>query len=433
MAPIQAPEAAPEPILARLVGLHPKLIDLSLGRILRLLAALGHPERRLPPVIHVAGTNGKGSVAAFLRAILEAHGKRVHVYTSPHLVRFNERIRVAGGIIDDAALAAALTRAERANAGEAITFFEITTAAAFLLFAETPADVAVLEVGLGGRLDATNVVERPAVTAITPVSIDHTDFLGATLEEIAGEKSGILKPATPAVIAAQEEAAEQVIAARAMLLSAPLFRYGREWQVEPAATGFRYSGGCTLELPPPALPGAHQFGNAGQAIACLEHLPGFALDARAVARGLAAVEWPARLQRLTRGPLVKALPSGWELWLDGGHNPGAAQALARHLARWGDRPLHLIYGMLASKDAAGYLAPLAPYVAGLEGVTIPGEANAMSADAAAAAARAAGIDAAPAAGPLAALTRIIADADGPARVLICGSLYLAGQVLRDNG
>ncbi|MSO71127.1 MAG: bifunctional folylpolyglutamate synthase/dihydrofolate synthase [Alphaproteobacteria bacterium] len=428
-----ASDAAPEPILARLGGLHPKLIDLSLTRIERLLAALDHPERKLPPVLHVAGTNGKGSVVAFLRAILEAHGKRVHVYTSPHLVRFNERIRVAGAIIDDERLAEALVRAERANAGAPITFFEITTAAAFLAFSETPADFTLLEVGLGGRLDATNVIEHPLVAAITPLSIDHTDFLGPTLAAIAGEKAGILKRGVPAVIAAQAPEAARVIDARAQSLGASLFRQGREWSVTPASGGFHYQGAGAYALPPPALPGAHQLGNAGQAIACVEHVPGLALDPGALARGLAAVEWPARLQRLARGPLVAALPPGWELWLDGGHNPGAGAVLATQFALWRERPLYLIYGMLTTKDAAGYLAPLAAFVAGLHAVTIPGESPSMSAQAAAAAARAAGIEAEVAENPSAALTKVMAKAKTPARVLICGSLYLAGWVLRDHG
>ena len=425
---------ATDAILARLARLHPKLIDLSLGRIERLLARLGDPQELLPPVVHVAGTNGKGSTVAFLRAALEAAGYKVHVYTSPHLVRFNERIRVAGRLIGDAALNAILEECEAANGDAPITFFEITTAAAFLAFARTPADVALLEVGLGGRLDATNVVARPAVTAITPVSMDHMHYLGDTLAAIAGEKAGILKPGVPAVIAPQAPEAEAVIEARAEAAGAPLRRAGREWRFAPREDGFRFEGTrWRLDLPGPALPGAHQIGNAATALACLEELHGLILPEAALRRGVQDAEWPARLQRLRSGRLAALLPPDWELWLDGGHNPAAGEVLARFADAWRDRPLHLVVGMLDSKDNAGFLRPLAPHVAAARTVAIPETPASLGAADLAAAARSVGIAAAPSAGIAAALADLAARTQGPARVLICGSLYLAGAVLRENG
>jgi dihydrofolate synthase / folylpolyglutamate synthase len=428
-----------EAVLSRLGGLHPKRIDavdgntLALDRIERLLAALGNPQDALPPVIHVAGTNGKGSTVATLRACLEAAGLRVHVFTSPHLVRFNERIRIAGVPIGDGVLADLLEECERANAGAPITFFEVATTAAFLAFARSPADVTLLEVGLGGRLDTTNVVARPAVTAITPISLDHQAFLGDTVAAIAGEKAGILKPGVPAVIGPQLDEAETVIEARSSALGAPLHRWQREWRSEPRAGGMRYEGErWRLDLPLPSLPGAHQILNAGVAIACLEQLVGFSLPASAIADGLPHIDWPARLQHLRRGPLLEMLPPGWELWLDGGHNPAAGEVLGTVAAGWQDRPFYLVVGMLNTKDAAGFLAPLAPYVRSLHGVTIPGEDNPLPAEAITAAARSVGI-AAQEAGSVEAALRDIIGRTRPGRVLICGSLHLAGIVLAENG
>lgn len=435
-------------VLDRLTRLHPKVIDLSLGRVERLLARLGHPEARLAPVVHVAGTNGKGSLLAFLRAMLEAAGKRVQVYTSPHLVRFHERIRLAGGLIDEAALIALLERCEAENGPEPITFFEVTTAAAFLAFAdeaasEAGADLLLLETGLGGRLDATNVVARPRLTAITPVALDHQQFLGPSLEVIAGEKAGIMKPGVTCVVGPQEPAALAVLEARAREIGAPLFVHGRDWHFTATPEGFRYEDANGVRaLPKPGLPGVHQLANAALAVACAAQLDEFGLDEAALADGVAKASWPARLQRLTRGPLVEALPEGWELWLDGGHNPAAGQALAETLTNWvqGDdgRPLDLVYGMLDTKVAAGYLEALAPLTHALQAVRIPGEAASLSAEAAAKHAAEAGIDAAPADSVLEAVQRLTAQAktsgDGPPhRILICGSLYLAGQVLRENG
>lgn len=432
-------EAAIERVLARLGGLHPKRIDaidsntLSLDRIERLLTALGNPQDRLPPVIHVAGTNGKGSTVATLRACLEAAGYHVHAYTSPHLVRFNERIRVAGNLIDDEALIALLDDCERANAGQLITFFEVATCAAFLAFTRTPADVTLLEVGLGGRLDTTNVVRRPAVTAITPVSLDHQAFLGPTIAAIAAEKAGILKPGVPAIIGPQTDEAEQVIEARAHVVGAPVHRWQREWSCERQDDGMRYTGSrWRLKLPLPSLQGAHQVVNAGIAITCLEQLPGFAATPEAISAGLRRVEWPARLQRLTRGPLVAMLPAGSELWLDGGHNPAAGEVLAGAASAWRDRPLDLVVGMLNTKDAAGFLGPLARHARALYAVTIPGEENPLPAEAIVAAAKSVGIRAKSALSIEAAIAAI-AGPEQTVRVLICGSLHLAGVVLSGNG
>ncbi|MBP7240464.1 MAG: bifunctional folylpolyglutamate synthase/dihydrofolate synthase [Amaricoccus sp.] len=411
------------------MGLHPKVIDLSLGRIERLLAALGHPERRLPPVVHVAGTNGKGSTVAMIRAGLEAAGGRVHVYTSPHLARFHERIRVAGELVAEERLVELIGRCEEANRGAPITFFEITTAAAFMAFAETPAEWCLLEVGLGGRLDATNVVERPALTVITPVSIDHQQYLGETVAEIAVEKAGILKPGAPCVVGPQPAAAWDAIVARAEAVGAPLVAEGQDWQVweEHGRLVYQDMRGL-LDLPRPALIGAHQVTNAGAALAALRAL---GADEAACEAAVTKAEWPARLQRLRRGPLVEAAGPGAEVWLDGGHNAAAGLALAEAVGRLPSRPLHLIVGMLRTKDVAGFLRPFAAIAASLQGVDIPGEAATLSASETVAAARDLGI-AAEAAPDLAAAVAHVARQAPEARILICGSLYLAGRALREN-
>jgi len=396
------------------------------------LAALGSPHQHLPPVIHVAGTNGKGSTLAFLRASLEAGGYRVHAFTKPHLVRFNERIRLDGTLIDELSLSALLEECESANGGRPITYFEITTAAAFLAFARTPADIVLLETGLGGRFDATNVVARPAATVITPVSLDHQHFLGHTVALIAGEKAGILKPGVVAVLGPQSEEGRAVLEARARALGAPLHRFGHEWQVEPVASGLHFRGKrWDVTLPPPGLFGRHQYDNAGAALACLEWLDDFPLDRAALAAGMRRVEWPARLQRLTRGPLVDLLPRTCELWLDGGHNQAGGEALARVAEGWGpEKPLGVVFGMLNSHDAEAFLRPLRPFVKALATVTIPGEPNALTAEAAAAAGRQAGMAATPYP-DIASAVGQVARAHG--RVLISGSLYLAGRVLGENG
>lgn len=409
--------------------LHPKVIDLTLDRVHRLLAALDHPERHLPPVIHIAGTNGKGSTQAMIRAGLEAGGDRVHAYTSPHLARFHERIRLAGELISEPALTALLDECVEANGGEEITFFEITTCAAFAAFARSPAEWTLLEVGLGGRLDATNVVDQPRLCIITPVSLDHESYLGDTVAKIAGEKAGIIKRGVPVIVGPQSPEGLEVIEARAARLGAPVLAFGQHWNVWEERGRLIYQDETgLLDLPLPNLPGPHQIQNAGAAIAAL----------RALGRGEAACEaavtravWPARMQRLKTGPLVDLAPQV-ELWLDGGHNPAGGEAVAATLARMPARPTHLICGMLNTKDVAGYMRPLAGHVTRLHAVSIPGEKNTLPAEATRDAARSVGIDAVTAPSVGAALAAITA-ADPQARVLICGSLYLAGAVLRENG
>jgi dihydrofolate synthase/folylpolyglutamate synthase len=421
-------------ILARLMTLHPKLIDLSLDRVVDLLDKLGNPHRRLPPVVHIAGTNGKGSVAAFMRAALESARYRVHAYTSPHLVRFHERVRLAGQLIDEDYLADCLQRCEDANGGAPITYFEITTVAAFLAFAETPADILLLEVGLGGRLDATNLIEKPAVTVVTPVSIDHQQFLGETLAEIAGEKAAIQKRGVASVIGPQPPEAAAVIEAWAARAGAPTFRFGRSFSVEATADGFVYSARSRLMLPRPALPGAHQIDNAATAIAALQRLKGFTITEMDLANGLMNAEWPARMQRLKTGPLVEMLPIGWELWLDGGHNAAAGEALAAHAREnWSDCPLRLVAGMLNNKQADHFLAAFAGLAAGARTVTIPGEPASFTAQETAAIATSKGLPAEPAADVASAIAAIVQHETAPTRILICGSLYLAGRILSENG
>jgi len=419
-------------VLERLTRLHPKVIDLSLDRIERLLERLGNPQERLPPVVHVAGTNGKGSTIAYLRAILEDAGNRVHVYTSPHLVRFHERICLAGRLIDESALVALLEECEEANGPEPITFFEITTAAAFLAFNRTPADVLLLETGLGGRLDATNVVEHPAVCCITSISMDHMQFLGETIEAIAFEKAGILKAGVPSVFGPQPPPVAAVLARCAADSRAIVYRAGREWHFRQEGEALIYNG---EPFPLPALPGRHQVENAAVALALLSLLervlPDLDITAGAKRAGLRKAQWPARLQRLARGPLVAALPPGCELWLDGGHNEGAGQVLAQQLDDWAAQDgaparTHLIYGMLNTKQAEAFLAPLAPRAASLQAVAVPGEANSFSAEEVAAKA--------PGAVARGSVMEAIRNLPQNARrVLICGSLYLAGRVLAENG
>ena len=416
-------------ILARMMALHPKIIDLTLDRVWRLLAALDHPEEKLPPVIHIAGTNGKGSTQAMIRAGLEAMGGRVHAYTSPHLARFHERIRLAGDLISEDYLTATLEECEAANGGIPITYFEITTCAALLAFARVPADWTLLEVGLGGRLDATNVVAKPRLTIITPVSVDHQQYLGETLPEIAGEKAGILKRGVPCVVGPQLPDGLEVIEARAEKLGAPLLVHGQHWHVfeERGRLIFQDENGL-LDLPLPTLPGPHQIDNAGAALAALRHLGAGEAACEAAVTG---AFWPARMQRLAHGPLVAAA-GGCELWLDGGHNPAGGEAVAATLARMPKKPTHLILGMLNTKDIAGYLRPVAAEAHGLTAVSIPGEANTLTAEDTQAAAANAGIEAGTAASVAEAVAAIAARDPG-ARILICGSLYLAGHILRENG
>jgi dihydrofolate synthase/folylpolyglutamate synthase len=429
-------------IVARLAALHPKRIDLSLDRVQRLLAALDHPEKKLPPVIHVAGTNGKGSTLAFLRAILEAAGKRVHVYTSPHLVRFNERYRLGavgeGVLVSDKELSATLEECEAANAGAPITVFEITTAVGMMLFARHPADVLLMEVGLGGRLDATNVIDNPIATIITRIAIDHTEFLGSTLEKIAGEKAGILKRGAPAIIAAQQREALTAIERQAAKLNVPLKIAGEDWTATEERGRLVYQDEAgLLDLPAPKLYGRHQFENAGLAIAALRAIKPFKISPAAYEAGMTKAEWPGRLQRLAQGKLVDLAPAGSELWLDGGHNPDGGRAIAAALADLEERvsrPLVLIVGMLANKDCAGFLSNFTGLARRLIAVPVPGAEKGKSAEAVADAARAIGLPATSRDNLNEALDAARKlDLDPPPRILITGSLYLAGDVLRENG
>ena len=428
--------------VARLTTLHPKLIDLTLDRMWRMLAALGDPQRQLPPVVHVAGTNGKGSTIAFMRAILEASGRRVHVYTSPHLVRFNERFRLGaereGRLVSDEELADALAECERVNAGAPITVFEITTAAALLLFSRHGADVLLLEVGMGGRLDATNVIDRPLASVITPVSFDHAEHLGDTLDKIAAEKAGILQPAVPAIVAAQPREALAAIERVAARAKAPVKIAGEDWTATEERGRLVYQDAAgLLDLPAPKLYGRHQFENAGVAIAALRTVGEIELAPTAFEVGMAKAEWPARMQRLAHGRLLALCPPGSELWLDGGHNADGARAVANALADLEERvsrPLVLVIGMLSSKDCESFLKNFTGLARRVVAVPIPRQEKSFSADAIADAARAVGIPAQSEGDLDTALTAIGRFALEPApRILIAGSLYLAGAVLDANG
>ena len=427
-----------EVVLNRLIGLHPKSIDLGLERMMGLLDRLGNPHRHLPPTIHVAGTNGKGSTSAFMRAMAEARGLKVHVYSSPHLVHFRERIRLAGSLVSNEDLVTALRRCEEANRGEPITFFEITTIAAFLLFSQHPADLLILEVGLGGRLDSTNVIEHPLACAIASIAHDHETFLGSDIKGIAREKAGIFKPGSPAVIAPQKDEVRDVLEEEARKAGAsPVFIGGQDWMSYEEHGRLIFQGETGLmDLPLPRLAGRHQLINAGLAIASLK-AGGLDISDAAIAEGLVAVQWPARLQRLTEGVLLEGLPEGAELWLDGGHNPGAGQALASALADLEDRapkPLHMIVGMLDTKDPSGFFSAFTGLAR--EIITVPVEMSDAGIEPVELARLAQGVGiAASAAGSLQdALKRIsLMSREHPPRILIGGSLYLAGAVLRDNG
>lgn len=435
-----APAPAPEftgrtgEVLQRLNHLYPALIDLSLGRLEALLARLGHPERKLPPVIHVAGTNGKGSTCATLRALGEAAGWRVHVMTSPHLVDVTERFRIAGKLVSEAELVATLEEIERVNDGAPITVFEVLTAAGFLLFARHPAELAIIEVGLGGRCDATNVLQHPAACIITSISRDHEAFLGDSLAAIAAEKAGIFKPGVPAVTGRQPAEVMQVLQAQAQDVGASLARRGVEWDIAPTTQQDNPTGLCltdeqgALNLPMPALAGPWQMENAGLAVEALR-LSGLTVP-EAAWQGVAQVQWPARMQRL-HGKLAALLPAGWELWLDGGHNPGAGAALAQELRNWSDRPLHLLVGMKQTKDASGFLGPVLPCADDVWAICEPEQHLALPVQAIV---EASGGKAHIGPTLAQALGALAAEADGqPARVLICGSLYLAGVALRQDG
>jgi dihydrofolate synthase/folylpolyglutamate synthase len=429
-------------LIARLSALHPRRIDLDLARMLRLLDRLDHPERKLPPVIHVAGTNGKGSTIAYLRAILEAAGLRVHVYTSPYLVRINECYRIGrtggGTLVGDDELRAALEHCERANTGLPVTIFEIETAAAFCLFAQHPADVVLLEVGLGGRLDATHVIDAPLATVITPISMDHTEYLGDTLTRIAGEKAAIIKRAVPVICAEQAAEAMAVIEQQARGEHAVLHAAGQHWHVNVERGRLVYQDDRGLmDLAAPRLFGRHQFDNAGLAIATLRALDALRIDAAAFEAGIVAAEWPARMQRLGSGALVDQAPPGCEIWLDGGHNAEGGRVAAAALGDLEERvsrPLVVIAGMMANKDAGAFLANFAGLTRHVMAVQIPGRDQAMPPERLADAARRLGmrveisesVEAA-----LHSLTALVYEV--PPRILITGSLYLAGHVLAVNG
>ncbi|NKD88074.1 bifunctional folylpolyglutamate synthase/dihydrofolate synthase [Haematospirillum sp. 15-248] len=433
---VSPPAVGPDRVLERLTALHPKAIDLSLDRMWSLLDRLGNPQNALPPVVHVAGTNGKGSTIATMRALLEAGGLRVHVYTSPHLVRFNERIVLSGSRITDQALSALLEEVEACNARQPITFFEVTTAAAFLAFSRVPADVVLLETGLGGRLDATNVVKKPSVTVLTSISLDHQAYLGDTVAAIAAEKAGIMRAGVPCISMKQKADVLPVLEFSASAIGAPILLQGRDFSGVMHDQSLVYTGlnGSVHALPAPVLPGGHQAHNTTLALAVIEHLGMVPSDVWG--RGLSRVVWPARLQHLVQGPLSDLLPKGWDLWLDGGHNPDAGLNLADHVCgQWQDRPLDLVIGMIDTKDEGGFLAPLARVASRIRTVPVHGSLAGRSPEHLAQVARSLGVeDTAACADVSAALASLAATAgDSLRRVLICGSLYLAGDVLARNG
>ena len=425
-------------ILERLLKLHPKLIDLSLSRLKKLLDSLGTPEENLPPIIHVAGTNGKGSTVATLAAIYKSAGYRVHIYTSPHLVRFTERIVVSGSEISKSYLEELLIECEDANNGESITFFEITTAAAMLAFSRNPADLLLLEVGLGGRFDATNVIETPTLSVITPVSMDHQDFLGKTIDEIAFEKAGILKPSVPAIIGPQTNEALNVIKRRALELGSSAYIFGEDWNISPANNQLIFKmGSKSCIVPRPNLLGDHQIQNAGCALASVKLLNGqFPVSPQEIDMGLVSINWPARLQKLKEGNLIENLLEDVEIWIDGGHNQDAAKAIASTLRDWRtasrEISIHMVFGALNNRCPQNFLQYFTNVIDTIRAVDIPGETNALSALEIETAARECGLKAYSAKGISPAITDIISNSGGKRRILICGSLYLAGAVLREN-
>jgi len=405
---------------------HPALagIDLSLDRMHRFLSMLGSPHKRLPPVIHVAGTNGKGSLIAYLQAIFEAAGYKVHRYISPHLVHFRERIVLAGREIENPQLESILKHVSALLPSQPATFFEATTAAAFLAFADAKADILLMETGMGGRLDATNVIEKPLLTAITPISFDHMEYLGNSISAIAAEKAGILRGGIYCIVGKQPDEAEKVIEEKATALGTPLYRYGKEWQIENAVY---HSPKRTLTLAP-SLAGRHQFDNAATAAACIDCLPQFAIKDEHIAQGLTKATWPARLQRLTRGGYIELLPKGVELWLDGGHNPQGGEVLGAWMKER-NLPVYLICGMIKGKDATAYLKHLAPHITEFYAIAIPGELQTRKAQEVEEAAKSIGIPAVSSPSIENALQTVAGRAKTPAIVCICGSLYLAGKVL----
>lgn len=432
-------------LLERLTTYYPRAIDPNLDRTFRLLHDLGNPHEKLPPVIHIAGTNGKGSTLAAIRAVSEASGMSCHVMTSPHLVSFHERLVLAGREITTEPLIDILLETERINAGQETTSFELTTAAGLLAFSRIPADLCLLETGMGGRLDATNVVANPLATVITVISLDHTQFLGTTLDAIAGEKAAIMKAGTPCIIGPQTSeglraGVMQVFEDKAADIGAPLYRHGYEWSYEATSQGFvLHTGTDTYDFPRPNLLGAHQIGNAATAAMTLltiqQHLPK-PLTATALDHGLTHIKWRARLQRLQSGELVAALPEGWELWLDGGHNDTGGQVLAEQATAWeaqDDKKLHLVMGMLNTKDPRVFLKYLGPHAASMHAIEIPNQPLSLKADELAIAAHdAVGYKISTSPSALDAIRHVVATCDQPGRILITGSLYLAGEILKAN-
>jgi len=398
-----------------------------------LLSKLGFPHHSLPPVIHVAGTNGKGSVIAMMRAALEAENYKVHVYTSPHLVKFNERICLAGKAIDDEALLELLEECEEKNHGAPITFFEITTCAALLAFSRIPADIVLLETGLGGRLDATNVINNPALTVITPISIDHQQYLGNSITDIAAEKAGILKSGVKCILAEQLPAVYDLISNRAKEIEAPLIVEKIDWKIKHKFDEFVINSLDKIrQLKPPSLQGQHQRHNAGVAVAALDHLKGYSISDEAIKKGFSEIEWPARLQQLQQGYLQKKVGNNFTLWLDGGHNVGAARIIGDWASKNEDFSLHLVLGMINTKDPKCFLQPLKEHIKSLYTVTIEGETSSWTKDELCNHAKAIGINAIPASNVLGAIEDIVKKENGPAKILITGSLYLAGKVLAEN-
>lgn len=422
-----------ETLLSGLANARIPTIDLSLERVLGLLKILGNPQQHLPPVLHVAGTNGKGSLLAYVRAIMEAAGYTVHRYSSPHLVKFNERILLAGSDISDDALLSLLRRVSTVCAEYPVTAFEATTALAFLAFAEVKADILLLETGMGGRLDATNVVERPVLTAITPVSMDHTEFLGSSLTAIAGEKAGILKPGVPCVVGPQDEEVNQLIACIAHKNNSKVIQYNDAFSGEECERGLHYvSSQRDVYYPRPGLLGRHQFANAATAIACIEALPMFHVNDEHIAQGISSAFWPARLQRVRQGGLAALLPEKGELWLDGGHNPAAGVELADWV-RGQSKPVYVVCGMLKTKDVASFLAPLAPHVRSLLAVPIEGEGGAQSPGIIRQKGDELGVDSHVMPNIKIAIEHVVTNKKNDFIILICGSLLLAGNALWQNG
>ncbi|MCK5296862.1 MAG: bifunctional folylpolyglutamate synthase/dihydrofolate synthase [Alphaproteobacteria bacterium] len=424
-------------IVERLHKLHPKVIDLSLERIYKLLDKVGNPQINLPPVVHVAGTNGKGSTVAFMRAFFEQAGLKVHTFTSPHLTRFAERIRISGKLLKDDKIVALLEEAEQANGNEPITFFEVTTVAAFMAFARNPADVLLLETGLGGRLDATNVVEKPALTILTPISMDHESYLGDTIEKIAFEKAGIMKSGAPCITANQEKAVLNVLEECATNKKVSLCSGGKDWSIYSENNSVYFKGINKFKLPMPALAGEHQVENAGLAIAGIEKLVESGVFDKSIFKtldkGMKSVTWAGRLQKLSKGVLFDMLPKDCELWIDGGHNPSAGEMLGKFISNWNDKPLHIITGMMTTKDTVSFLKNLTKGTKTLQAVPIHGF-NSFSAKGLQEQAIKAGFkNAKPANSTKQALENIITNTKEPVRILVCGSLYLLGTVLKENG